>query len=52
LEDISAGIGKFKKKSDILYKNFVLNLMSKLARSTLTLPGRIRVRYLCKYVYV
>jgi hypothetical protein len=41
-EDVSAGIGKFLK---ILYisKKFVRNLMSKLARSTLTSPGRIRV---------
>jgi hypothetical protein len=34
LEDISAGIGQFKK--NLIYKNFVWILTSKLARSTLT----------------
>jgi hypothetical protein len=49
LEDVSAGIGQFLK--NLIYKNFVLNLMSKLARSTLTLPGRSRVRYLNMYMF-
>jgi hypothetical protein len=43
LEEVSAGIGKFRKY-DIRYKNFARNLMSKLARSILTLPCRIRVK--------
>jgi hypothetical protein len=37
LEDVSEGIGQIKK--NLIYKNFVWNLTSKLARSTLTLPG-------------
>jgi hypothetical protein len=41
LEDVSTGIGKFVK--NLIYKNFVRNVTSKLARSTLTSPGRIRV---------
>jgi hypothetical protein len=41
LKDVSVGIFK---KSDILYKNFVRNLKSKLARSTFTSPSRIRVK--------
>jgi hypothetical protein len=41
LGDVFAGIGQFKKNP--VYKNFVRNLMSKIARSTLTLAGRIRV---------
>ncbi len=41
LEDISAGIGQFFK--NLIYKNFVRNLTSKLARSALTSPSRIRV---------
>jgi hypothetical protein len=41
LEDVSAGKGQFKK---IMNKNFVQNLMSKFVRSTLTSPGRIRVK--------
>jgi hypothetical protein len=42
---------KVNLKKNLIYKNFVLNLMSKLARSTLTLPGRIRVRYLNMYLF-
>ncbi len=40
MEDVSAGIGIFYP----IHKNFVRNLMSKLARSTLTSPGTIRVK--------
>jgi deoxyribodipyrimidine photolyase len=36
-QDVSAGIGQFLK--NLTYKNFVWNLMSKLARSILTSPG-------------
>jgi hypothetical protein len=36
LEDVSAGIGQIK--NNLIYKNFVRNLTSKLARSTLTSP--------------
>jgi hypothetical protein len=56
LKDVFAGIGHFLK-SDIQYKNFFpefdikvgegiffRNLTSKLARSTLTSPGTIRVK--------
>jgi hypothetical protein len=42
LHDVSAGIGQFLKYP--IYKNFFRNLMSKLARSTLSLPGRIRAK--------
>ncbi len=42
LKDVSTGIGQFLKNP--IYKNFVWNLMSKSERSTLTLPGRIRVK--------
>ncbi len=42
LQDISARIGKFEKK--ILNIKIVRNLMSKLARSTLTSPSRIKVK--------
>jgi hypothetical protein len=42
LEDNSAGIGFFSK--NLVHKNFVRNLMSKLARSTLTSSGTIRVK--------
>jgi hypothetical protein len=41
LEDVSAGIGKIK--NNLINKNFVRNLTSKLVRSTLTSPGWIRV---------
>jgi hypothetical protein len=41
LEDVSTGIGQIKKNPK--YTNFVPNLVSKLARSTLTSPSRIRV---------
>jgi hypothetical protein len=41
LEDVSGGTGQFIKNP--ICKNFVRNLTSKLARSTLTIPGRIRV---------
>ncbi len=44
-EDVFAGIGK-----KIIYKvlnKFPCNLRSKLARSTLTSPGPIRVNYSC-----
>jgi hypothetical protein len=41
-QDVSAGIGQFFKSP--IYKNFVRNLTSTLARSTLTSPGRIRVK--------
>jgi hypothetical protein len=37
LEDVSAGIGQIK--NNLIYKNIVRNLTSKLARSTLTSPG-------------
>jgi hypothetical protein len=37
LQDVSAGIGQFLK--NLTKENFVRNLMSKLARSTLTSPG-------------
>ncbi len=40
-EDVSAGIGK--KKCEVPIK-FSCNLRSKLARSTLTSPGSIRVQ--------
>ncbi len=40
-EDISARIGIFINP---IHKNFVRNLMSKLARSTLASPGRIRIK--------
>jgi hypothetical protein len=39
-EGISGGIGNFKKLS----KHVVGNLTSELARSTLTLPGTMRVK--------
>ncbi len=42
LKDISAGIGTFLK--NLIYKKFVCNLNLKLARPTLTSPGRIRVK--------
>jgi hypothetical protein len=42
LQDVSSGIGQFLKNPT--YKNFVWNLMSKLARSTLTSPSWIRVK--------
>jgi hypothetical protein len=41
-EDVSSGIGP-KKKCEVLIK-FSCNLRSKLARSTLTSPGSIRVK--------
>jgi hypothetical protein len=41
LEDHSSGIGQFL--TNPIFKNFVWNLTSKLARSTLTSHGRIRV---------
>jgi hypothetical protein len=41
-QDVSAGIGQIKNY--LTYKNFVRNLTSKLARSILTSPGRIRVK--------
>jgi hypothetical protein len=44
LEDVSAGIHVGQFKQNPRYKNFIRNLTSKLARSTLTLPGRIRVK--------
>jgi hypothetical protein len=44
-EEVGAGIGIFFIYNPI-YKNFVQNLMSKLARSTLTLHGTIRVKLL------
>jgi hypothetical protein len=37
LEEVSAGTGQILKNP--IYKNFVWNLTSELARSTLTLPG-------------
>jgi hypothetical protein len=37
VEDVSAGIGQIK--NNLINKNFVRNLTSKLARSTLTSPG-------------
>jgi hypothetical protein len=37
LEDVSAGTGQIK--NNLMYKNIARNLTSKLARSTLTLPG-------------
>ncbi len=37
LEDVSAGIGLIK--NNLIYKNFLRNLTSKLAMSTLTSPG-------------
>jgi hypothetical protein len=43
-EDVGAGIGIFIYNP--IHKNFVQNLMSKLARSTLTSPGTIRVKLL------
>jgi hypothetical protein len=42
-EDVSVGIGQ--KKYEVP-KKFSFNLRSKLGRSTLTLPGPIRVEYL------
>jgi hypothetical protein len=36
-QNVSAGIGQFKK--NLTYKNFVRNLTSNLARSTLTSPS-------------
>jgi hypothetical protein len=45
-KDVSAGIGQIKNNT--LYKNFARNLMSKLARSTLTSPSWIRVNFLHK----
>jgi hypothetical protein len=42
-EDISAGIYIFKNDK-VLYK-FFCNLRSKSARSTLTSPGPVRVKY-------
>ncbi len=39
-EEVSAGIGNLK---NLIYKNFVRNLMLKLMRSTLTSLGTIRV---------
>jgi hypothetical protein len=41
LEDISGGIDIF---FNLVHKNCVRNLTSKLVRSTLTWPGTIRVR--------
>ncbi len=41
-QDVSAGISQIK--NNLTYKNFVRNLTSKLARSTLTSPGWIRVK--------
>ncbi len=37
LEDVSAGMGQIR--NNLIYKNIVRNLTSKLARSTLTSPG-------------
>jgi hypothetical protein len=37
LQEVSAGIGQIK--NNLTYKNFVLNLTLKLARSILTSPG-------------
>ncbi len=42
LQEVSAGIGQIK--NNLTYKNFVLNLTLKLARSILTSPGWIRVK--------
>jgi hypothetical protein len=41
-EDVSAGIDNFFLNP--IYKNFVRNMTSKLARSTLTSGGTIRVK--------
>jgi hypothetical protein len=46
-DDVSVGIGKFLRNP--IYKNFVQNLKSKLVRSTLTSPGRIRVKGMWSY---
>jgi hypothetical protein len=46
-DDVSVGIGKFLRNP--IYKNFVQNLKSKLVRSTLTSPGRIRVKGMLSY---
>ncbi len=46
---LSAGIGKFKK--NLIYAKLIWNLTSKLARSTLTLPGSIRVKKLNISIY-
>jgi hypothetical protein len=48
-KDISAGIG-ILKKIKLLYK-FSRNMRSKLARSTLTLPGPIRVNTYFYYLF-
>jgi hypothetical protein len=41
LQDVFAGIGVF---SNLLHKKFVSNLMSKLARSTLTSPAPLGLK--------
>jgi hypothetical protein len=45
-EDFSAGIGILKKKNSV-HKTFCQGFTSKLARSSLTSPGTIRVVVFC-----
>ena len=44
IADTASMLAPYFKKSDTVYKNIVWNLTSKAARSTLTSPGRIRVK--------
>jgi hypothetical protein len=46
-DDVSVGLGKLLR--NLIYMNFVQNFKSKFARSTLTSPGRIRVKGMWKY---